>query len=180
MIRVDQISQVSFASGSLRQLLDITYDERLESTGTVDDVEGKLYNFIPPDYTKSATTFADVVDADALDFRPVGEKLRSYIRPAAAAKPKGKGKGKGKANGAAALEELSEDSEGAVVFEVYKVICPHVVVHPLGLTVLGDMGNPWVPRISPADAAVHIALYRGWQLRPCEHHLPSSSVGRMI
>ena len=90
--------QLSFASGSLKQLLEVTYDDKLESEATpADDVEGLLYNFIPPDYTKSAFAFEQLVEAEASSFKPPGEKIGSYVRPAAASK---KSKGKGKASGA--------------------------------------------------------------------------------
>lgn len=114
----------------MKQYLDITHEERLESEATpAEDVEGKLYNFIPADYTKSSTTFDETVEADATTFKPMGEKLAAYVRPSGAllaslagqSKSKGKGKGKGKANGAPVEIDLQEDSKDAVVYEVYKV-----------------------------------------------------------
>jgi histone acetyltransferase 1 len=40
--------QLSFASGSLRQYLNISYKSKLESTALeADDIEKKLYEFIP-------------------------------------------------------------------------------------------------------------------------------------
>jgi hypothetical protein len=40
--------QLSFASGSLRQYLNISYKGKLESTALeADDIEKKLYEFIP-------------------------------------------------------------------------------------------------------------------------------------
>ena len=100
-------------------MLDITYDQKLDSEATpADDVEGKLYQFIPPDYTKTSFSFEQTVDDDASAFKPLGEKIGSYARPAASGKGKGKGKAKGKANG---VTEIKEDEDGAVVFEMYKV-----------------------------------------------------------
>lgn len=72
-----------------------------------------MYEFIPPDYTKSEETFETLVEKDTESFRPLGERVGSYVRAAA------KGKGKAKANGAGV--ELKEDDEGAVVYEMYKV-----------------------------------------------------------
>ncbi|GMK58592.1 hypothetical protein CspeluHIS016_0600340 [Cutaneotrichosporon spelunceum] len=103
--------KLHFASGSLKQFLRISYDEKIESEDTpADDIEGELFKFIPPDYTKSMTVFESTVEADA-GFVPCGEKIASYTRAAATAK------GKGKANGDMAAP--SEDDDGAVVFEVY-------------------------------------------------------------
>lgn len=108
--------QLHFASGSLKQFLEVTYDEKIKSEDTpADDIEGTLYNFIPADYTKSAVAFDAIVDADAKTFRPLGEKIGSYTRSAV-----GSNKGKGKANGEDGSAP-SEDDENAVVYEMYKV-----------------------------------------------------------
>lgn len=40
--------QFRFASGSLAQYLHVQFSEKLQSSSTVDDVEGILTNFIPP------------------------------------------------------------------------------------------------------------------------------------
>ncbi|WVW79985.1 hypothetical protein I302_101958 [Kwoniella bestiolae CBS 10118] len=110
--------QLKFASGSLRQHLSITYDSKLNSPATPsDEIEGTLYKFIPPDYTKSDIDFKKQVEKDSTEFKPLGEKVGFYVRAAATkGKSKGKGKGKGKENG----EELKEGDEGAVDFEMYK------------------------------------------------------------
>ncbi|OCF58050.1 histone acetyltransferase type B catalytic subunit [Kwoniella mangroviensis CBS 10435] len=109
--------QLQFASGSLRQFLSITYDSKLNSPATPsDEIEGTLYKFIPPDYTKSEMDFSKLVEKDSSEFKPLGEKIGSYVRPAATSS-KSKGKGKGKVSNG---EELKEDDENAVVFEMYK------------------------------------------------------------
>jgi histone acetyltransferase 1 len=120
--------QLHYASGSLRQYLNISYEEKLKSEATpAEDIEGKLYQFIPADYTKSSTTFEETIEADSTSFRPMGEKLAAYVRPSgayiASKLPKSKGKGKGKANGGVIELELDfpEDSPDAVVYEIYKV-----------------------------------------------------------
>jgi len=126
-----QSGQLSIASGSLKQLLEIPYDEQLESETTApDDIEGMIYKFIPPDYTKSSFAFDELIEADAVRFKPLGEKVGSYARPTAkylasfnpGKGKKGKGKGKGNGQGVKAESmELKEDSEDAVVYEMYKV-----------------------------------------------------------
>lgn len=84
-----------------------------------------MYQFIPADYTKSASTFEETVEADSTSFKPMGEKLAAYVRPSgayiASKLPKAKGKGKGKANGGLIELDVKEDSPDAVVYEVYKV-----------------------------------------------------------
>ena len=119
----------------MKELLDISYEERISSDSTPpDDIEGTLYTFIPPDYTKSSYAFEEIVEKDALEFKPLGEKVGSYTRPSAAhtvsATVRGKkGKGKGKVNGLRAKPEISvleEDSEDAVVYEMYKVSCHNI------------------------------------------------------
>ncbi|WWC68781.1 histone acetyltransferase type B catalytic subunit [Kwoniella pini CBS 10737] len=111
--------QLKFASGSLRQYLSINYDSKITSTATpADEIEGTLYKFIPPDYTKSDLDFKRLVEKDAENFKPLGDKIGSYVRPPATTK--GKSKGKAKAKGSQVEGEFKEDDEGAVVFEMYK------------------------------------------------------------
>jgi hypothetical protein len=68
---------------------------------------------------------------------------------------------------------LPEDDPDAVVFEVWHVrllsLSPLAVQSRVSRTLLtpcllGNMEIPRIPRISPADAAVHSALHRGWLL----------------
>ncbi|KAH8090348.1 histone acetyltransferase type B catalytic subunit [Filobasidium floriforme] len=68
--------EVNMVSGSLKQYLNVTYDEKLESQA--DDIEGTLFKFIPSDYTKSAEIFADTVAKDAESFVPPGTQIASY------------------------------------------------------------------------------------------------------
>ena len=116
----------------MKQLIIIHYDYKLESETTPpDDIEGSLFNFIPPDYSKSSFAFDETIHNDSTSFVPLGEKVGSYARPTAAhlaslnaAKGKNKGKGKGKANGQsvkAEIVQLEEDSPDAVVYEMYRV-----------------------------------------------------------
>jgi histone acetyltransferase 1 len=128
----------------LKQHLEINSTSQLESTTTPpDDIEAKLFSFIPPDYTKSQSAFNKLVEDDAISFQPLGEKLGSYVRRAASAKGKGKkGKGKAKSNGGGVKdsEEIKEDDEDAVVFEMYKVsIIPSLRIMELNRA-QGDMG----------------------------------------
>ncbi|WVR03957.1 histone acetyltransferase type B catalytic subunit [Kwoniella sp. DSM 27419] len=115
--------QLKFASGSLRQFLSVNFDEKIKSTATpADEIEGTLFKFIPADYTKSDYEFQKIVEKDAEGFKPLGEKVGSYVRPAAIGKSKGKGKGKGKGKSITATDgvEINEEDENAVVFEMYK------------------------------------------------------------
>ena len=88
-----------------------------------------MYQFIPADYTKSSATFEETVEADATTFKPLGEKLAAYVRPSGrlissltgGAKGKGKAKGKSKTAAEPVEIDLTEDSDDAVVHEVYKV-----------------------------------------------------------
>ncbi|CAE6415522.1 unnamed protein product [Rhizoctonia solani] len=97
-----------FASGSLSMFLNVTSTAKLPSK-TADDVEGTLYKFIPPDYSKSAESFQSTVEKEATTFRPLGEKIHTYVRRAP-----GHGKGKSKE-----ANPVSEDDPDAIVFEVY-------------------------------------------------------------
>jgi hypothetical protein len=64
-----------------------------------------------------------------------------------------------------AVVTLPEDDPDAVVYEVWHVRVPpsRLLLTPLTI-ISGDMEKPWIPRIPPADAAVHSALHRGWLL----------------
>lgn len=167
---------MKFASGSLRQYLDITHDEKIDSKDTpAEDIEGKLYQFVPSDYTKSDSSFGEWVEKDAEVFKPLGEKMSSYVRPSAAAlaqagggakKGKAKGKGKGKANGSAVALTIEEGSDDAVVYEVYKVS------FRLGFSqsclcslTIGNVEHSWLSRLPPPHAAVYPPLYRRRKLR---------------
>ncbi|ODN76816.1 histone acetyltransferase type B catalytic subunit [Cryptococcus amylolentus CBS 6039] len=110
--------KLQFASGSLKQYLNVAYDEKLASTTTPpDEIEPTLYKFIPPDYTKSDIQFETTVKEDAETFKPFGEKLGSYKLPSSSSQKNKKGKGKAQAVDTASLDENSEDT---VVFEMYK------------------------------------------------------------
>ncbi|KAJ7581507.1 histone acetyltransferase type B catalytic subunit [Mycena floridula] len=99
----DLVIDLRFASGSLAQYLSVNYSKKLDSSSTVDDVEGKLIgSHIQPDYYKDEKEFQARVEQDATSFRPMGQMIYSYTRSL---------KGKGKV--------VDPDSEDAVVFEVY-------------------------------------------------------------
>ncbi|KDQ18533.1 hypothetical protein BOTBODRAFT_154460 [Botryobasidium botryosum FD-172 SS1] len=104
-LRID----LSFASGSLAQYLSVSSSAKLP-VSTADDVEGTLFKFIPPDYYKDREQFVKRVEQDATTFKPMGEKVYSYTRRATTS-----GKGKTKQD-----EPVDEDSDDAVVYEVYK------------------------------------------------------------
>ncbi|ELU44911.1 histone acetyltransferase type B catalytic subunit [Rhizoctonia solani AG-1 IA] len=99
-----------FTSGSLSMFLNVASAAKLPSK-TADDIEGTLYKFIPPDYSKSAESFQNTVEKEAATFKPLGDKIHTYVRRAA-------GHGKGKSRD---TSPISEDDPDAIVFEVYHV-----------------------------------------------------------
>lgn len=109
------------ASASLVPLLDIKYSAKNESTtAKLDDVEGKIKEFLPTDYISASTSSTAQQDFDAVvehdkGFRPFGEKIHTYTRRKV-------NKGKGKSNAAASMNSsaLAEDDPDARVFEVYR------------------------------------------------------------
>ena len=110
------------ASGSLVPLLDITYRAKNEATtATLDDVEGKIKEFLPADCMSTSTSASARQDFDAAleqsaNFRPLGDKVHSYTR-----RKVNKGKGKSGGNVASlAASALPEDDPDARVFEVYR------------------------------------------------------------
>ncbi|TFY74100.1 hypothetical protein EWM64_g9912, partial [Hericium alpestre] len=107
----DLVIDLRFASGSLAYYLDIRYSASLNGSVAVDDVRGMLEKFIPPDYYKTEEGFLGRVEEEADTFRPLGDKIYSYTRPAP-------GRGKGKGTGVA----LEEGDEDAVVFEAYHLL----------------------------------------------------------
>ncbi|KAF9484919.1 histone acetyltransferase type B [Pholiota conissans] len=109
----DLVIDLRFASGSLEQYLGVQYSEKLPSTSTVDDVEGILIQFIPEGYYKDEETFLKRVEDDATTFKPLGQLIYSYTRPA----PNSSSKGKRKRTGN--TQPLDPESEDAVEFEVY-------------------------------------------------------------
>ncbi len=104
--------QLKFASGSLAHYLNVQHSEKLPSTSTVDDIEGMLSKFIPPDYYTDEKKFLERVEHDALNFKPFGQKIYSYTR-AATTLTKGKN--------VAIPQVLSPEDEETVDFEVYHV-----------------------------------------------------------
>ncbi|EJU05781.1 acyl-CoA N-acyltransferase [Dacryopinax primogenitus] len=68
-----------FASGSLKQYFKVTSTK--QPAAKADDVEGALYKFIPPDYTKDEKIFHQQVEKDADEFSPFGKLVHSYTRP---------------------------------------------------------------------------------------------------
>ena len=67
-------------------------------------------------YLKNETTFKTNVEKEATTFRPPGEKVFSYTRPATHLAPTAGGKGKSRAT-----EELDPDSADISTFEAYYV-----------------------------------------------------------
>ncbi|KAH7918483.1 histone acetyltransferase type B [Leucogyrophana mollusca] len=77
----DLVIDLRFASGSLAQYLSIRHAEKLGSSSTVDDVEGTLKEYIPPNYDTDETAFLARVEQDATAFKPTGTLIHSYTRP---------------------------------------------------------------------------------------------------
>lgn len=78
----------------------------------MDDIEGMLSKFIPPDYYTDEKKFLERVEHDALNFKPFGKKIYSYTR-AATTLTKGKN--------VAIPQVLNPEDEETVDFEVYHV-----------------------------------------------------------
>ncbi|KAJ7261253.1 histone acetyltransferase type B catalytic subunit [Mycena haematopus] len=105
------VIDLRFASGSLVQFLDVKYSKKLTASSTVDDVQGTLTAFMPSDYYQDEKAFLARVKEDATTFRPTGQLIYTYTRPALNSSSKGKGKD--------VAQTLDPESEDAVVFEVY-------------------------------------------------------------
>jgi len=121
----DLAIKLYFTSGSLRNYLGITYEGKPLGPDRALDVEGTLYEFIPPDYTKSAETFNEWVTADEAAFKPVGTRIGEYAKRKKKVDAK-KSKGKGKANPSegdrskGAWENCEITDDDAVVFEAHQ------------------------------------------------------------
>lgn len=107
----DLVIDLRFASGSLAQYLSVRWSEKLESSSTVDDVEGTLAKFIPEDYYKQKDTFTSRVELDATSFKPLGEKIYSYKRRSPAAL--------GKRKAVIPQDALDPEDPDTVIYEVY-------------------------------------------------------------
>ncbi|KIP10311.1 hypothetical protein PHLGIDRAFT_65891 [Phlebiopsis gigantea 11061_1 CR5-6] len=80
----DLLVDLKFASGSLRTYLNVAYAAKLPAPSPVDDVQGLLSQYIPSDYETDLPSFEKKVEEDALAFKPFGEKIHSYTKPALA------------------------------------------------------------------------------------------------
>ncbi|KAE9398318.1 histone acetyltransferase type B catalytic subunit [Gymnopus androsaceus JB14] len=100
---------LKFASGSLKQYLSVKWSDKLKSADTVDNVDGKMREFLAEGIETSEETFQAQVEEDATSFKPMGELIYSYTR--SASKRKGKD--------VAGPEPLNPDDEDTVVYEVY-------------------------------------------------------------
>ncbi|TFK46408.1 histone acetyltransferase type B [Heliocybe sulcata] len=105
------VIDLKFASGSLAQYLSVKWSEKLESSSTVDDVEGTLSKFIPEDHYKTEDAFIGRVELEATSFQPLGEKIFSYKRRSPAVV------GKGKA--VLPQDELDPEDPDTIIYEVY-------------------------------------------------------------
>lgn len=132
LTRCGVLAQYRFASGSLSQYLKVSFDAKFPETGDVkaDDPEKLLYDFIPPSYSKNLDSFAETVEKDAREFKPLGTRIGAYRTRSAGAADKGKGKGKAKSQSGPVLpergwepiEDPEQDDDGAgddVRYEAY-------------------------------------------------------------
>lgn len=78
----DLVIDLRFASGSLAQYLSVRYAQKLDASTTVDNVEGIIKDFIPPDYDTDEAAFLTRVQEDAVSFKPIGSVVHTYTRPA--------------------------------------------------------------------------------------------------
>jgi histone acetyltransferase 1 len=124
-------AKLYMASGSLRQFVSLSWSAALTGAA-IDDPANTLYQYLPkgmysPDKLETILTspadrsddeaaFKKLVEEDAVNFRPLGEKIHSYVRRSGqrAKDPREMPVGKAK-------ELPSEDGEDSVVYEVYHV-----------------------------------------------------------
>ena len=100
--------KLRFTAASLVPFLQVEYKAKNEATtAKIDDVEGTLAEFLPPDYLTSEEEFAAQAKAA---FTPLGEKVHTYSR-------KRTDKGKGKAG---QLDNSDDAGADARVFEIYR------------------------------------------------------------
>ncbi|KIY73276.1 histone acetyltransferase type B [Cylindrobasidium torrendii FP15055 ss-10] len=71
---------VRYTSGSLVQLVKISYEEKLGSQNTVDNPEKTLKEFLPDDIITEEDAFNARVAEDAVSFVPLGEKVHEWTR----------------------------------------------------------------------------------------------------
>ncbi|KAI0759471.1 acyl-CoA N-acyltransferase [Irpex lacteus] len=88
----DLVIDLRFASGSLATYLNISFSAKLPPPSPVDDVEATLAEFLPPGYTNDLDKFLQVVESDAISFKPLGQKIHSYTRPSRSNAPLGSSK----------------------------------------------------------------------------------------
>lgn len=70
--------KLHFASGSLALYLNVDYKAQLETaTIKADNVEEKLYDFIPSTYEKNLDAFKEIVRRDNVEFKPPGEVIKT-------------------------------------------------------------------------------------------------------
>lgn len=112
----DLVIKLYMASGSLRQYVSISQSARLTGTA-IDDPENTLYQYLPDDRITDEASFKKQVEEDAINFKPMGEKIHSYVRK--------KGGRKGKDPRDRVIKrpqaEINEDDPDAITYEVYHV-----------------------------------------------------------
>ena len=90
-------------------------------------------------YEKNEKTFQETVEREAIEFKPIGSKIHSYVR----ASPSSRGKGKE----VASTIHLDPESEDVIEYEVYHVgICFPLAVSVFLKLTLGSVhvGHPGI------------------------------------
>ncbi|KAK0560313.1 histone acetyltransferase 1 [Tilletia horrida] len=103
--------QLGFASGSLRTGLKVSYSAKNTSTtAQLDDVEGTLRPFLPPDVVGYDELLANLEPAES-EWTPIGDKTHEYTWSKKASKGKAKASQFGRA-GAAAVAAAAAAAAG--------------------------------------------------------------------
>jgi hypothetical protein len=105
------------------------------------------------------------VEEDAVNFKPMGKKIHSYVRK------KGSYKGKDPRERAIGKsKQVHEDDEDAITYEVYHVSSMSLsdAALPVLTTLIlsGQLGYTRILRIPPSDADFHSSLHRSRLVHP--------------
>ncbi|CCA72395.1 related to histone acetyltransferase subunit HAT1 [Serendipita indica DSM 11827] len=111
------------ASGSLKQFVTVEFSERLTGKA-IDDPENTIYQYLSDDRLDSLERFAKEVERDATMFKPIGDKIDSYVRKRGDGKSANKDPreiaiGQLKRTDDDRTRQIDEGDEDAVVYEVY-------------------------------------------------------------
>jgi len=94
----------------------------------------------PTDYETDEKTFLDIVERDAAEFRPLGNKIHSYQRVSSS--------GQGKGKGVASAGDLDPEREDVIEYEVYHVSTRFVQATCLAPHINNPRSRHGIPRVS--------------------------------